>query len=381
MTPPADVSTPAAITANPGTPASTRLLSLDALRGFDMFFIVGMEEVFGALEKMLKTDFHLDHVEWAGFHLYDQIFAMFVVIIGISQVFSIQKSLKLEGPAATSWKVLKRGLILYLIGLLYYNGISAGYEKIRLVGVLQRLAICSVGAGLALCWLRTRGIVTLCCSLLFGYWALLSFVPVPSTGQPGFEVRKNWSDYIDKEYLPLRKWEGDHDPEGLLSNVPAIGQCLLGVLIGLMMKNANLTQERKTKILFGAGAALIVGALLWSYQFPIIKKIWTSSFVFLTTGIACLLFGAFYWLIDVKQRQKWCMPFVWIGTNAITIYILHKVLPFNTIASYALGGDVSAFFDRVIQPGCGRFLVTLGGLGLVFLLCRFLYQRKIFIRV
>src|SRR3954451_19029469 len=129
-----------------------RLMSLDALRGFDMFWIVGMEEVFGALSKVfpMTPTIHerVDHAPWAGFHFYDIIFPLFAFIIGVSLVFSLTKSIAMEGKAATTWKVIKRSAILFLLGVFMYRGIADGYEKIRILGVLQRLAICSCGAGL-----------------------------------------------------------------------------------------------------------------------------------------------------------------------------------------------------------------------------------------
>ena len=215
-------------------------MSVDALRGVDMFFIVGVEEVFEALSKMFpmspSLNDRLQHAPWAGFHFYDLIFPLFAFIIGTSLVFSLSKTIANEGKDATTRKVLKRSLMLFVLGIIYYEGIGGGVQHIRLMGVLQRLALCYCGAGLAFIWLtpettfaltpalsprRGRSIpwalVVLTALLLIGYWAMLTFIPVPSFGAADFAEGHNLTNWLDKMYLPLRKWDGNHDPEGLLS--------------------------------------------------------------------------------------------------------------------------------------------------------------------
>jgi predicted acyltransferase len=269
--------------------------------------------------------------------------------------------------------------------------------------VLQRLALCYCGAGLAFVWLnperplaltptltprrgRTifeRGpwkLVVLTVSLLVGYWAMLTFIPVPGFGAGDFAEGHNFTNWLDKMYLPLRKWDGDHDPEGLLSTVPAIASSLLGVLAGLLLKNPAVEPSRKVRLLALWGCAGVVTALLWHFQFPIIKKIWTSSFVLFTAGISSLLLAFFYYVIDIRNHRNWCRPFVWIGMNSITIYLIVRFVKLEDVAKCFVGGEIHSSLERTYQ-GLGDLVTALLALCFSFLFCRFLDQRKIFLRV
>ena len=359
-------------------------MSIDALRGMDMFFIVGVEEVFEALSAMFpmtpSLNDRLQHAPWAGFHFYDLIFPLFAFIVGVSLVFSLSKSVAAEGKAGTSLKILKRSLILYLLGILIYGGIHGGIEHVRLLGVLQRLALCFCAAGLAFVWMSPRKLVALTVSLLVGYWAMLTFIPVPGFGAGDFAEGHNLTNWIDRMYLPFRKWDGDHDPEGILSTLPAIASSLLGVFAGLLIKNPAVAPARKVRLLVLWGIAGVVAGLLWHLQFPIIKKIWSSSFVLFTAGISSLLLACFYYVIDMKNHRGWCRPFVWIGMNAITIYLIAHFVKLEGIADCFVGGEINAALERV-HPGLGALVTALLALSFSFLICGFLFQRKIFLRV
>jgi predicted acyltransferase len=361
-----------------------RIMSIDALRGIDMFFIVGMEEVFEALSEMFPMsptlNERLQHAPWAGFHFYDLIFPLFAFIIGVSLVFSLSKTLATEGKGGTSRKILKRSVILFLLGILVYDGITGGLQHVRILGVLQRLALCFCAAGLAFVWLSPRKLVALTVSLLVGYWAMLVFIPVPGFGAGDFAEGHNLTNWLDKMYLPLRKWDGDHDPEGLLSTLPAIASSLLGVFAGLLIKNPSVEPARKVRLLIVWGCAGVVAGLLWHLQFPIIKKIWTSSFVLFTAGLSSLLLALFYYVIDIKQHRDSCRPFVWIGMNAITIYLLFHFVKLEAIANCFVGGEIHSALEN-IHHGLGALVTALLALGFSFLICRFLFERKIFLRV
>lgn len=359
-------------------------MSIDALRGLDMFFIIGMEEIFRALSKMFPMEptlnDRLQHAPWAGFHFYDLIFPLFAFIMGTSMVYSLARSMEQDGPAATSWKIVKRTAILYLLGVLNSKGIANGVDQMRLLGVLQRLALCYGFAGLALVWLRPRALVGLVVGLLAGYWALLTFVPVPGFGAGDFTEGHNLTNWIDKLYLPFRKYDGDHDPEGLLSTLPAIATTLLGIFAGMLIRNPAIDPGRKVRLLIGWGCVGIFAGLLWHLQFPIIKKIWSSSFVLFTAGISAVLLGALYHLIDVRQHRAWCRPFVWIGMNAITIYLITHFVSMELIAKRFVGGEIHTALEAV-HPGLGFLMRALLALFFAVLICRFLFQRKIFLRI
>src|SRR4051812_37422105 len=244
------------------TNTQNRVVSVDALRGFDMFWIIGADAFFYAINKMGPGNSfispianQLDHVPWAGFHFYDLIFPLFIFIVGVSIVFSLPKRIATHGKGAATAQIFRRFVILYLFGLFTYEGIAKGYEHIRLLGVLQRIALCYLFAGLAFIYLKPRGLAVLCATLLIGYWAMMTFIPVPGVGAGNFAEGQNLANYIDRMYLPLRKWDGDHDPEGLLSTLPAIGTCLLGIFAGLLLKRKDLDEMKKVQRLFLFGIA------------------------------------------------------------------------------------------------------------------------------
>jgi predicted acyltransferase len=160
-----------------------------------------------------------------------------------------------------------------------------------------------------------------------------------------------------------------------------VATCLLGVFAGLLLARADLSQARKLGWLLAAGGLALVVGHLWGLQFPIVKKIWTSSFVLVTAGWSLLLLGAFYYVVDMRQWRRWCEPFIWIGMNPITLYLATSVIGFHGIARRFVGGDIQAFLDNHVAKGLGGLLVALTVLLLLVLFARFLHQRKIFLRV
>jgi predicted acyltransferase len=323
----------------------------------------------------------MGHVAWEGFHFYDFIFPLLVFVTGLSIVFSLPRLVEREGKWTAHGRVLRRSLLLFVLGLIYYGGVSTRWPDIRLLGVLQRIALCYLFTSLLFLNLRLRGLIVACTVLLVGYWALMTFVPVPGIGAGSFEAGENLAHWLDNQYLPGLKWNGDFDPEGLLSTLPAIGTCLLGVFAGLLLQNQTIPQQQKTWWLIGAGIVMILAGYLWSLQFPIIKILWTSSFVLVAGGWSALLLGVFHQVIDVWGWKSWAVIFLWIGGNAITLYFVHNVLNFQELAARVAGGDVGAFLDLHVTQGTGRFANALVGLALSILLARFLYRRKIFLRV
>jgi predicted acyltransferase len=360
-----------------------RLMSVDALRGFDMFWIIGADALLEGLRKVSDNGAfqviarQLDHVAWAGFHFEDLIFPMFVFIVGVSLVFSLGRTIEQKGKAGAAARILRRALLLYLLGIFYYGGFSTSFHDIRLLGVLQRIALAYLFAGLIFCFTGLRGCVIACFTLLLGYWVLLTFVSVPGVGAAHFGPGQNLTNWVDKQYLPLRKWDGDYDPEGLLSTLPAIASCLLGVFAGTLLKRRNLEDRRKVLYLVAAGVACVLLCWLWNLQFPVIKKIWTSSFVLVAAGYSSVLLGVFYLVVDVWKYRKWALPFVWIGMNPITIYMIDNLVNMDQIARRFVGGDL----NKLYLGRFGDLTVALVGMGLTLAICRFMYQRKIFLRV
>lgn len=404
--------------ASPPAPESQRLMSLDALRGFDMFWILGADSFVYALHEMspnVATQFlakQLDHAEWQGFHFYDLIFPLFVFMMGVSTVFSLTKIIANEGRGAAVKRVLYRGILLFVMGLIYSGGFTNPWPDMRLMGVLNRIALCYTFGGLLFVFLRTRTLVVISAALLLGYWALLALVPFPDvrpvpggdsviTKDVGFTniaqlnmastnmlrgsyvQGVNLTDYLDQKYLPARKYDGTYDPEGILSTMPAVATALLGIFAGLLIRNKSVTDAKKVFWLILAGAASAALGWIWSIEMPVIKKIWTSSYVLVAGGYSAMLLGIFYWMVDVKKWRAWCQPFVWIGMNPITLYLTSNFLGglgFEKLAVRLAGGPVNDFFDTHVAQGCGELVISMTAVALFIGFAYFLYRRKIFLR-
>lgn len=351
-----------------------------------MFWIVGGEGIVEGLAKsplgqtgpvrLLASQF--EHSAWQGVTFYDLIFPLFVFIVGVSLVFSLSKAIDRDGKAAALRRVFVRGIVLYLLGILYYGGIGdpQGIQHIRLMGVLQRIALAYFFAALIFCFFKPRAMIGITAGLLIGYWALMTFVHVPGEQQHSWAEGHNLANYLDRMYLKWRKWDGDHDPEGLLSTIPAIGTCMLGVFAGMLLMNGRVRPSRKVLWLLGAGAASVVLGFLWGLQFPVIKKIWTSSYVLVAGGYGAMLLAIFYLVIDVWNLRRWATPFVWIGMNAITLYLAENLFSFHDLALRFVGGDVANHMGAWSLLAANTLAVIF-----VLLLARFLYKRQIFLRV
>jgi predicted acyltransferase len=372
------------VTAPEPVAAGSRMLSLDVLRGFDMFWIIGGDAIARSLKKISADGWfgsfaeQFEHVSWEGFRFYDLIFPLFLFIIGVSLVFSLGKIVAKEGMRSAHARILRRGLLLFLLGVFYDEGFAKFYDaemaldENLLCGVLQRLALCYVITSLLFIHLRLRGLIVTFGLLLVGYWALLSFVPPPGLDHPTFEKGLNWAHYVDLHTPPYYS----RDPEGYLSTLPAVGTCLLGVFSAMFLKDSKREPKQKALVFMGVGVALVILGYLWGLQFPVIKRIWTSSYVVLAGGYSVFLLGLFYLVIDVWKYRKWATPFVWIGMNPLTIYLATNMVDFEGLASRLVGGPVAGS----IRP-FGDLLITAVSLGMAILLVRFLYKKQIFLRV
>ena len=364
-------------------PVSDRIASVDVLRGFDMFWIIGGTGFFAAILRLIGGDIEkvllpqLEHAKWEGFYFYDLIFPLFVFVIGMSVVFSLQKIMAAQGKSAAYNRLLKRALLLFVLGLIYSGGIRGGFGDIRLGGVLQRLALCYLFSGMLFIHFRRRGLAIAFSLLLLIYWAWLSFIPVPGLGHTSFAMGENWTNWIDAHYLPLRKANGTWENQGILSTFPAIASAVLGIFASLLLLNKSVTEMKKVYYFIGGGIVLVIVGYLWGLQFPIIKRLWTSSYVLVAGGYSFMLLGIFYLVLDVWKIQKWAVPFVWIGMNPITIYMARNILDFNALAKRFVGGELQTVFGGKV----GYLLLTTVSLALSLLVVRFLYKQKIFIRI
>ena len=363
---------------------SARVLSVDALRGFDMFWIIGADDLARSIGKASEHPIaqgfaaQLKHVRWDGFVFYDLIFPLFVFLLGMSTVFSLPKYVEQYGKGAAYVHVFRRFAILFLLGAFRDAGLSDLASESPFSGVLQRMAWCYLGAALIFLNVRLKGQIALFFAILIGYWILVSFVPHPDLGADAttFNQKENFVDWVDHKFLPMKE-EGQYsESEGLLSTIPAIATALLGIFAATVLREKRLTEWQRVGVYIGAGAVMVALGYLWGLQFPVIKKLWTSSFVLVAGGYSCILLGIFYAIVDVLKAQRWCIPFIWIGANPLMIYMCSEFIDFENIAERLVGGPVAGLFGTY----SGLF-VTSASIVLVFAFARFLYVRKIFLRV
>ncbi len=363
-------------------PLADRVMSVDVLRGFDMFWIVGGGEIVRTLDQFTGNPIinffatQLKHCDWRGLRFEDLIFPLFLFLLGMAIVFSVGKIVAKEGKAGAYRRILRRFAIMFLLGIVYSGGLSRGIDGVRIMGVLQRLALCYLIVSIMFIHLKPKQMAVVGVALLVGYWAWLSFVPVPGLGRVSFEKGENWANYLDSMYLPLRRNDGAWDPEGYLSTFPAVGTCLLGFFAGMFIKSPAVPAQRKGLYFMGAGLVLLVLGYAWGFQFPIIKKIWTSSYVLAAGGYSCLLVGVFYQIVDVWKIRAWSAPFLWIGSNPLAIYMTCNLVEFRKIAERFVGGGHWA-----PEGGMGATATTVVSLGLVLMLAGFMYRKKVFIRI
>ncbi len=359
-----------------------RIASIDALRGFDMFWITGGEEIIHALYKVLPNrfthalDVQFQHVDWAGFHFYDLIFPLFLFVVGAVLPFSLTRRLEAGGDRRQIYGHLARRLaLLFLLGLVYNGLLDFNFVHLRIPGVLQRIAVCYFLAAVVVMNFKVRGQATVAGGILVVYWLMMRLIPVPGVGSGVITPDGNLSGYLDRLLIPRPYCCYEFgDNEGLLSTLPAVSTTLMGVLAGHWLRSKH-TPNRKTLGLALAGIASLLLAWLWSFNFPIIKNIWSSSFVLCAGGWSLLLLALFYWIIDVRGLRRWSFFFMVVGVNAITFYLVNRFFNFGVITGIFVHGFIGAF--GAWQPLVWAILVMLTG----WLFLYFLYRQKIFLKV
>jgi len=360
-----------------------RMASIDALRGFDMFWIAGGERIINAIHKVWPNaatsalDTQFEHVPWAGFHFYDLIFPLFVFVVGVVLPFSVTRRVE-EGADRRHLflHIFQRFALLFLFGLIYNNLLDFNPNTLRILGVLQRIAIAYLFAGLVMLLTGIRGQAIVTGSLLLGYWAIMKLVPVPGFGAGVLTPQGNLAAFVDRAVIPFKfccYTFGDN--EGLISNIPAIATCLLGVMAGHWLRSAKFSPNRKVWGLVVAGATSLLLSWVWSFNFPIIKNIWSSSFVLCAGGWSILLLALFYWIIDVRGLQRWAFFFKVIGMNAITIYMVDRFFDFGSITRVFLHGILPHL------GGIAPLVWECGVIATMWLFLYFLYRQIIFLRV
>ena len=369
-------------------PQSKRLLSLDALRGFDMLFIMGFSSLVmgvcalfpGGSEWWLSET--MKHVDWNGLAHHDTIFPLFLFIAGVSFPFSYAKQLA-SGMSKKSiyLKILRRALTLIALGVVYNGFFKLDFENLRVASVLGRIGLAWAGAAILFINFKPMTRVIIAAATLIGYWLLICYVPAPDvSGANPLTIEGNLIGYIDRLLMPGRLiYDGGRfDPEGLLSTVPAVVTAMLGMFTGEFVKisDEKISGNRKSLYMAAAAAALLIVGLLWSLAFPINKKLWTSSFVLVVGAYSLGMFALFYYIIDVKGWQKWTLFFRVIGMNSITIYMAQSIISFSGISRFFLGGVASH-----LPEAWGSVVLSCGYVAACWLFLYFLYKKKVFLKI
>ncbi|MFT4033823.1 MAG: DUF5009 domain-containing protein [Siphonobacter sp.] len=359
-----------------------RLLSLDTLRGFDMFWIMGGEEIFHVLAKTTGWSWALavadqfTHPQWNGFRFYDLIFPLFLFMAGVSTPFSLGHRLQTD-KGQLARKIITRGLILTFLGIIYNNGLFVKpFHELRFGSVLGRIGLAGMFAQLLYLYGKPRTLYIIFASILLGYWAALMLIPVPNCGAGVLTMECSLPGYVDRLLMPGRLYKVIHDPEGLLSTIPAICNALLGIYAGTVLRS-NLPLTRKAFHLALLGIGFVVVGYLWDFIFPINKNIWTSSFVCVTGGLSLLLLALFYWVIDIQGFRAGTFFFTVIGMNSILIYLSDLFIDFEYAAHFFFGGLLSFIVSEPIKAVGGVAALLL----MKWLFLYILHQKKIFLRV
>lgn len=361
-----------------------RLMSLDALRGFDMLFIMGFSGLVCNLCSLFPSgaDCYLartmSHASWDGLFHHDTIFPLFLFIAGVSFPFSYAKQLaKGLSRGRIYLKIIYRALILVFLGMVYNGFFNMDFENLRVCSVLGRIGLAWAFAALFFINFSTKVRALIAALILLGYWLLICYVPAPDVeGASALSLEGNLVGYVDRMITPGKLYKGFFDPEGLLSTLPAVVTAMLGMFTGEFVRKDSVSGPKKAGYMGLAAIAMLAVGLLWSLEFPINKSLWTSSFVLVVGSYSLAMFALFYYIIDVRRWQKWAMPFVVIGLNSITIYMAQKIISFKGISNFFLKG-----FAGMLPDAWANVLLQLGYVVVCWLFLYFLYRKKIFLKI
>jgi predicted acyltransferase len=375
---------------------SQRLLSLDVLRGLTIGFMILVNNNAGE-----AAYWPLKHAAWNGFTPTDLVFPTFLFLVGVTIVFSTESRLTHGATRQSLFShIIRRSIILYLLGLVVNSFPYFHLSSMRFYGVLPRIAICYlIIASLYVLNTNWRNKAVLAVAALLSYWALMRFVPVPGYGVPTHDIPLldrdgNLTAWLDRQIFSApHLYEHTRDPEGLISTIPALATTLMGVLTGIWLRT-NRSLAAKTSGIAIAGVTCVLLGSLWNLSFPINKKLWTSSYVLFAGGLSLLLLALCLWMVDLPLdgssktgRPKWLMPFLVFGTNAIAAYVFAELLQSTLSCIHPYPGvNVPQFLYRSIQhvvpdAAFASLLYSLGFVVVCWLVIAVLYRRRIFIKI
>ena len=382
--------------------APKRLVSLDVLRGVTIAFMIMVNNNGGR-----GSWAQMNHAAWNGFTATDLVFPTFLFVVGVAIVFSTKARLARGATRRQlAGHTVIRAAVLIVFGIVVNSFPYFHLEHMRFYGVLQRIAICYLIVGLYFLWdERVSTKIAALAVALIGYWILVQWVPVPGAGMPGRDVplldrNQNIVAWVDRHLMPGHLYENAplrdaRDPEGLLSDIPALGTTLVGVLTGLWLRAERSVRAKALGLAAGAAGCLALG-YLWSIWLPLNKKMWTSSYVLVAAGWSLTAFVVFYWAIEYKGwcKKGWSKGLVWpwlvFGSNAIVAYMISELMAsaFDLIhfGSSGHGMDLLAFadtylFSAISDPGWRAFLYSVLYTALCFVPVWLLYRKKIFLKI
>jgi len=364
---------------NPAVAPATRLVSLDAFRGATIALMV-LVNTPGDGRNVYAP---LEHAEWHGWTPTDVVFPSFLWIVGLTLTLSFQRRLAAGATRGDLFKqALRRAAILFALGLFLYGFPQFDLGTWRILGVLQRIAICYL-AGAAI-WLTTglRGRIAWTVGLLASYWALMMLAPVPGFGSGTLSVEGNFAHYIDSmvlgshNYSQTKTW----DPEGIVSTLPAIATVLFGMFAAQVLTWKRPLAERLGWMV-AIGAGLLIAALICDQWLPINKKLWTTSFALFMAGLDFVMLAGFAWIVDGLGWRKPVRPFVILGMNAIAIYMISELLDSILWNLHWRAPIYETLFAPLASPINASLLFAITYVLLMFLIAWVMYKRGVFIRV
>lgn len=297
----------------------------------------------------------LRHAAWHGWTPTDMVFPFFVFIVGVAIPFALGPRLDRSGPTGTLVRVIRRSAIIFALGLVLQAIPSFDWATLRIPGVLQRIALCYLAAGVLFLLTSWRTQAVIAAGLLLGYWAVMTLVPVPGHGAGDLSPAGNLAAYLDRAILgQAHMWRVSrvYDPEGILSTLPAIATALVGTLTGQWLRRQPTSGATAARLAL-AGVVCTVAGPIWGASFPVNKSLWTSSYVMLMGGLALLMLALFYWLVEVLGYRRWAVPFVVFGVNALALYFLSSAVALMLVVTH-VGAEHSSLksllFGRLFAP-------------------------------
>ena len=376
---------------------TTRLLSLDALRGFDMFWIIGGGTLIEVLARLFPSGWlqtlaaQMEHVPWIGFHFEDLIFPLFMFISGATIPIALLSKLEKGTPKKEIvLKVVRRAVTLIILGMIYNGILRNGFANARYVSVLAQIGVSYFIASMILIYTKSFKVrLYWLIGILFGYAAVQLLIPIPGIGAGVLTPEGCINGYIDRIFLPGRLAYGHdgmlpsydsgiYDALGILSVLSASGITLMGYFAGWILLQKDKDPKSKVVRLVAIGCGLIILALCISPFYPVIKNCWTTTYNLLTGGISFLLIASFYLIIDVWEFKKWTLFFRVIGMNSIFIYL---VVVGNLVNINSTTTSLVGWIAKPMSENGGQLVLTLGDITLAWLLLYFMYRKSIFIKV